>query len=244
MNYASKQTTPSPDGDSLAPIQTVSMHVAVADRLRQLIYEHLQPGDWMDELALARQLGVSRTPLREALKVLASEGLVTQVPRRGSFVASLSADEAEELFPVMALLEGRCAYEAVKKASDRDVAGLLALHRRLEQHAAAGRVAEYYAANQEFHQSLEALAGNRWLQRISHDLRRMLRLLRGRQLQLPGRLEESLGEHRELIEAIEARDAKRAQRIMHDHLLAQGAAWRTIQKLNQQPVSTSAKPAR
>ena len=97
------------------PLRPASLHEEVATRLRQMIFDRvLQPGQWIDELALAGDWQISRTPLREALKVLAAEGLVTPVPRQGCKVAEMSEEDADELLPVMALLEGRCAYEAVR----------------------------------------------------------------------------------------------------------------------------------
>src|SRR5687767_11407084 len=107
------------------PLRPASLHEEVAGRLRTMVFERqLVPGEWIDELALATQWRISRTPLREALKVLAAEGLVELVPRRGCRVTELSDADAEELFPVMALLEARCALEAVQKASDDEVAAL------------------------------------------------------------------------------------------------------------------------
>ena len=188
----------------------------------------LAPGQWIDELALAREWQISRTPLREALKVLAAEGLVTPVPRQGCKVAEMSEDDADELLPVMALLEGRCAFEAVRKASDADIRALQALHEKLERHAAAHNVDGYYRANHEFHSKVQALAANRWLDRATGDLRRFVRLLRGRQLNWPGRIDASINEHRVLLDAIVQRDAARAERVMHDHLLAQLAALKAL----------------
>jgi DNA-binding GntR family transcriptional regulator len=207
------------------PLRPASLHEAVAERLRSMVFERqLAPGAWIDEAALCQAWDISRTPLREALKVLAAEGLVELVPRRGCRVAMLSEDDAHELFPVMALLEGRCAYEAALKATPADLKELKRLHEQLERHAAAGNIEAYYRANHVFHSKVQALAANRWLDRATNELRRFMRLLRGRQLQRPGRLEESIGEHRALLAALEARDADAAERLMHDHLMAQLAA--------------------
>ena len=204
------------------PLRPASLHEEVAARLRSMVFERaLAPGQWVDELALARDWQISRTPLREALKVLAAEGLVTLVPRQGCRVTEVSEDDAEQLFPVMALLEGRCAFEAVLKATPADVKGLRRLHDALEKHAAASNVDGYYRANHDFHTRVQALADNRWLDRATNDLRTFVRLLRGRQLNWPGRMQESMAEHRALIDAVERRDAALAGRLMHDHLLAQ-----------------------
>ena len=216
------------------PLRPGSLHEEVAARLRTMVFERqLPPGAWIDELALANDWQISRTPLREALKVLAAEGLVTLVPRQGCRVTELSEDDAEELFPVMALLEGRCAYEAVRKATPADVKGLRRLHDVLEKYAAANNIDGYYRANHEFHTRVQAIAANRWLDRATNDLRRFMRLLRGRQLNRPGRIDDSINEHRVLIAAIEQRDAVRAERVMHDHLMAQLAALKALRAQEQ-----------
>jgi DNA-binding GntR family transcriptional regulator len=217
------------------PLRPASLHEEVAARLRIMVFERqLAPGQWIDELALAQAWHISRTPLREALKVLAAEGLVTLIPRRGCQVTELSEDDADALFPVMALLEGRCAYEAVLKASDGELQELKRLHDELEHQAAAHDLDGYYSANHVFHSRVQALAANRWLDRATNDLRRFLRLLRGRQLNLEGRIEESIAEHRALIAAIERRDAKRAEKLMHDHLMAQLAALKALREQERQ----------
>jgi DNA-binding GntR family transcriptional regulator len=216
------------------PLRPASLHEEVAARLRTMVFERqLPPGAWIDELSLARDWHISRTPLREALKVLAAEGLVTLVPRQGCRVTELSEDDADELFPVMALLEGRCAYEAVRKATPADVKGLRRLHDVLEKYAAAHNIDGYYRANHEFHTRVQAIAANRWLDRATNDLRRFMRLLRGRQLNRPGRIEDSINEHRVLIAAIEQRDAVRAERVMHDHLMAQLDALKALRAQEQ-----------
>jgi DNA-binding GntR family transcriptional regulator len=216
------------------PLRGASLHDGVAARLRAMVFEHqLRPGDWVDEKALALQWQISRTPLREALKVLAAEGLLELVPHRGCRVVELSPDDADALFPVMALLEGRCAFEAAKKAGDDDLRQLRRLHDDLERHAAAHDIDGYYRANHAFHAEVQRLAHNRWLDRSTGDLRKFMRLMRGRQLALPGRVEASINEHRVLIDAFEQRDAARAERAMHDHLMAQLQALKALRALDR-----------
>lgn len=211
------------------PLRGSSLHDGVAARLRTMIFDgELSPGDWVDEKALAAAWQVSRTPLREALKVLAAEGLVELVPHRGCRVVCLSDDDADDLFPVMALLEGRCAFEAVRHCDAAALARLRHLHGELERHADAADIDGYYRANHEFHSLVQALADNRWLDRVTGDLRRFMRLMRGRQLQLPGRMQASINEHRVLMDAFEQGDAARAERAMHDHLLAQLVAFKKL----------------
>jgi DNA-binding GntR family transcriptional regulator len=224
------------------PLRPGSLHEEVATRLRTMVFERqLAPGEWIDELALARDWQISRTPLREALKVLAAEGLVTPVPRQGCKVTELSEHDADDLFPVMALLEGRCAFEAVRKATPADVKALRKLHEVLERHAATGNVDGYYRANHEFHTRVQALADNRWLDRATNDLRRFLRMLRGRQLNWPGRIQASINEHRVLMDAIEHGDAARAERVMHDHLLAQLVALKALRAHEQAQAAGGAR---
>jgi DNA-binding GntR family transcriptional regulator len=213
------------------PLRGTSLHDGVAARLRSMVFERqLAPGEFVDEMALAEAWQISRTPLREALKVLAAEGLVELVPQRGSRVVELTDGDADDLFPVMALLEGRCAHEAATKATDAQIAELQRLHDELERHAAAKDIDAYYRANHVFHSRVQALAANRWLDRATGDLRKFMRLMRGRQLKLPGRIERSINEHRVLIDAFVQRDAERAERAMHDHLLAQLKALKQLRQ--------------
>lgn len=234
--------------DTIGAIRAPSLHEEVAARLRTMIFERqLGPGAWIDEKALATQWHISRTPVREALKVLMAEGLVSLTPRRGCVVTEVSEDDAERLFPVMAVLEGRCAFEAARQASDAGLAELRSLHDALERWAAAGDVDGYYRANHDFHTRVQALADNPWLTRVTEQLRVFVRLLRGRQLHLPGRLAHSLDEHRALIDALSRRDAERAGTLMHDHLMAQLAALRALRAAEQprpQPAEAATTPMR
>jgi len=214
-----------------APLRGTSLHDGVAARLRAMVFDgRLGPAEWIDEKALAEQWQVSRTPLREALKVLAAEGLVELVPNRGCRVIELTDDDADTLFPVIALLEGRCAFEAATKATDGDLRELRRLHDDLERHAAAQDIDGYYRANHVFHSLVQALARNRWLDRTTGDLRKFVRLMRGRQLALPGRIDESIAEHRQLIAAFERRDAALAEAAMHGHLMAQLKALKALRR--------------
>ena len=219
------------------------MHDGVAARLRTMLFDgELAAGEFIDEKALAKAWSVSRTPLREALKVLAAEGLVDLVPHRGCRVTLLSEDDADALFPVMALLEGRCAFEAASKASDEDLHQLRRLHDELERHAAAQSIDGYYHANHGFHSFVQKLADNRWLDRVTGDLRRFMRLMRGRQLALPGRIAASINEHRVLIDAFEQHDAARAERAMHDHLMAQLVALKKLRRSQARAAASTTTP--
>lgn len=206
-----------------------SLHQEVAETLREQIFEgHLPPGSFLDELALCERLEISRTPLREALKVLTAEGLLRHEPRRGCFVNEVSEQDLDEIFPVIALLEGRCAYEAARKASDADIAALDSLHERLKQHAQAQRINDYYATNFVIHEAIITLANNRWLAQAIADLRKILKLARLQQLHAPGRLAQSLSEHLAIYTALRARDCEGAEHAMRTHLARQREALREI----------------
>ena len=202
-----------------------SLHDEVAAQLRERIFAgELAPGAFLDEVALAAQMEISRTPLREALKVLTAEGLVRHEPRRGCFVNQVTARDLDEIFPVIALLEGRCAHEAALHASDADIERLQALHDKLGRHAKARRINEYYAVNFEIHEAIIALADNRWLAQVIGDLRKIVKLARLQQLHAPGRLDQSLAEHMAVFAALKARDAEGAEAAMRTHLSRQRVA--------------------
>jgi DNA-binding GntR family transcriptional regulator len=202
-------------------ITSTALYQQVAERLRQQIFAHeLTPGDWVDEQKLCEQYGISRTPLREALKVLAAEGLVELKPRRGCYVTEISRQDLDDIFPLIALLEGRCAFEAVQRAKAAELAELTAIHEQLERAAATQQIALFFEVNQEFHRRIQAMAGNRWLLSVIQDLRKVLKLSRLHSLSLEGRLQQSLAEHRDILRHIEAQDAAGAERAMYAHILS------------------------
>ena len=202
-----------------------SLHDEVAAQLRQRIFSgELAPGVFLDEVALAGDMQISRTPLREALKVLTAEGLVRHEPRRGCFVNQVTAQDLDEIFPVIALLEGRCAREAATHATDADLAALQVLHDKLARHAKARRINDYYSVNFEIHEAIITLADNRWLAQVIGDLRKIVQLARLQQLHAPGRLEQSLAEHLAVFAALKARDPEGAEAAMRTHLSRQRVA--------------------
>ena len=206
-----------------------SLSQQAIDLLREQIYNHkLAPGQRLDEAVLAEQLGISRTPLREALKVLSAEGLVDLQPHKGCFVTELTLRDMEEIFPIMATLEGRVAHEVASKRTPAQLKALDALHEKLEKHAAVDDVNRYYETNYVFHDQLQECAGNRWLQIVIGDLRKLLKLSRHHSLRLEGRLAASLAEHRALMKALHRQDADAAEQIMREHLLAQLEALREM----------------
>lgn len=205
------------------------LHDDVAHTLRERIFAgELAPGVFLDEIALAEGLGISRTPLREALKVLTAEGLVRHEPRRGCFVNQVTEQDLDDIFPVIASLEGQCAHQAALRASDADLAALEVLHQRLVDHALARRINDYYAANFAIHEAIITLADNRWLAQVIGDLRKIVKLSRLQQLHAPSRLDQSLSEHLAVFAALKARDAQGAEAAMRTHITRQRAALREL----------------
>lgn len=197
-----------------------ALYQEVAERLRQRIFtSQLSPGNWIDEQRLAEEYGISRTPLREALKVLASEGLVNLRPRRGCYVAEISVNDLRDIFPLLALLEGRALAEIIARGQTDDLDELELLHDKMERAARDGKTQRFFDANQEFHQKIQELSGNRRMLAIVQDLRKVMRLYQHGFLRHGDRLHQSLEEHRHLMEAIRARDAAHAETAMRNHLL-------------------------
>jgi DNA-binding GntR family transcriptional regulator len=193
-----------------------ALYQDVADRLRQQIFaRELEPGSWIDELKLAAGLGISRTPMREALKVLAVEGLVTLKAGRGAYVTEMSRDDVAQVYHLLGLLESDAAAQVAARADAAGRTELQALHEQLERQVRQRDA--FFATNERFHLALLRLAGNRWAEQMVLDLRKVMKLNRHHSLFKRGRLAESLAEHRALMAAIAQRDADAAARLMREH---------------------------
>jgi DNA-binding GntR family transcriptional regulator len=198
------------------PLARRALYEDVAERLRaQIFARELEPGAWIDELKLAAEYGISRTPLREALKVLAVEGLVTIKPRRGAYVAEMSRDDVAQIYHLLSLLESDAAAEVARSASDEQLARLARLHERLEKLTRQREA--FFAVNEQFHMALLEAAGNRWRTQIVTDLRKVMKLNRHHSLFKQGRIADSLAEHRALMEAVRRRSPARAAALMRAH---------------------------
>ena len=194
-----------------------ALYEQVAERVRGRIMSHqLAPGSWIDEQRLSAEFGISRTPLREALKVLAAEGLVTMKLRRGAYVTEVSERDLAEVYHLLALLESDAAMVVAQTASSAQLAELEALHRDLEADSADRD--RFFAANERFHMRLLEIADNRWRIQLVADLRKVMKLNRHLSLFRQGRLDASLKEHRRIMAALKARDPLRVQQLMQQHL--------------------------
>ena len=193
-----------------------ALYQEVAEHLRQRIFaRELTPGERIDELSIAGQLGISRTPLREALKVLAAEGLITMKPRRGAYVTETSPKDLADVYHLLSLLETDAAQAVARHASDAELAELKALHQELE--AAVDDADRFFVLNEAFHLRLLELADNRWRLQMVQDLRKLMKLSRQHSLHKSGRLQESLQEHRTLMQALLERNPQGAADSMRLH---------------------------
>jgi len=201
---------------SSAPLAPRPLYEEVAERLRERIFQReLAPGSWIDELKIAEAFGISRTPLREALKVLAAEGLVTMKVRRGAYVTEVSEQDLREVYELLALLESDAASAVARQASASELAELQALHDDLE--AAQHDRDRFFAINERFHLRLLELAGNRWRQQMVGDLRKVMKLNRHHSLFKTGRMAESLAEHRAILQALMQHQPEAARDRMQAH---------------------------
>ena len=197
-----------------------ALYEEVAELLRQRIFNReLAPGSWIDELKIAQAYGISRTPLREALKVLAAEGLVTMKVRRGAYVTEVSERDLADVYHLLGLLEADAAGVVAEHATQAQLEALQELHRELEGAARPGAQdrERFFQVNERFHTLLLQMADNRWRDQMVADLRKVMKLNRHNSLLKSGRIDESLKEHRALMAAISARDPALALRQMQEH---------------------------
>jgi DNA-binding GntR family transcriptional regulator len=200
-------------------IDVRALHREVASKLLEMIRKGvLVRGQRLIESEICAQIGVSRTPLREALRVLESEGLVELFPHKGVFIRQPSMREIQEMFEVMSALEGMCARMAAEKMTAAGWRKVQRLHQKLEIHYAEGDREKYIAVNQVFHAFVQELAGNRVLDEVVANLREKVALYRHQQIYEDKRFDESMREHREILDALHRRDPDAAERRMKRHL--------------------------
>lgn len=192
----------------------------VLDKLREAILSgRFHPGQRLVERELVELLGVSRTPIREALRKLELEGLVTTIPYKGPVVTRPTLEDARNLYEVRAALEGQAAALLAARATPEDVAQLEDRVGAAEVAVEAGDLRAVLAANNAFHDELAHRCGNPLLENLVANLRNRIILLRVESLSLPGRPPRSVAEHREMVERIRARDPEGARRCMEAHIL-------------------------
>lgn len=179
-------------------------------------------GERLDEQEIARLFGVSRTPVREAVRQLASTGLVTLIPNRGAFVSEVSPRELVQMFEVMAGLEAMAGGLAARRGTPEAVARIVRCHEACAVAAAEGDSDAYYAENSLFHTAIYAASGNDYLEAEATRLHQRLQAYRRLQLRVPRRIGQSLAEHGRIVEAIRGGDAGRAEEELRAHIAIQG----------------------
>jgi len=203
----------------VTPIIRRPLHEEATDRLRDLIVQgRLAPGERLNERLLSVQLGLSRTPLREAIKVLATEGLVELLPNRGAIVSHMDAVRLSESLVVMGALEALAGELACINATDAQVNEIRALHYEMLAYHARGDLAGYFKFNQAIHLKIVKYSGNTMLFNAYRQLNANVRRARYMANLSRERWDAAVREHDEILAALGARDVKRIKALLSDHL--------------------------
>ena len=221
-----------PDAHSTSVQETVRVPASrVAPKRSHAVRETLEerivdgtypPGTRLDEVALAKEFGVSRTPIRETLIQLSSSGMIDLRPRRGAVVAEMSPHRLCEMFEVMAELEAMCGRLAARRMTDEEHRRLDATHGRCETARDSGNTDDYFAHNEDFHRLIYAASHNAFLVEQATALQRRLRPYRRLQLRMRNRLKNSYSEHQGIIDALAASDGDLAAERLRNHVIVQG----------------------
>jgi len=204
--------------EPIAQIARIPLHEEVTNRIRDLIVEsQLAPGERIQEMQLAQQLGVSRTPIREALKVLTSEGLVELLPLRGAIVRVFTDKDARDMLDVIALLEA-FAGERACQADPARIEEVIDMHRRMRVLYEKRQRLEYFVLNQQIHEALIALTDNDTLSQTHGALSKRMRSLRYSGNSGAENWAAAMAEHEEMIVALERRDGPALSRAMREHI--------------------------
>jgi DNA-binding GntR family transcriptional regulator len=222
-------------------IPRVNVSVAAYSSVKQvLLSSKYTPGARVDIEELCRDLGVSRTPVFDALNRLEAEGLVEIVPRKGVYLVTLSEEKAQELCEVREILEARATRLAAKNLTDKQLGQLQRVLDKQASCLANGDVQGYASATIKFHNSIIEAAGNKTLERLLNAVHSQMQALRLRTLYLPTRLRQSFAEHTKIFEALSERDPERCERVAREHLVA--TMEYALQLLRQSRTELTRKP--
>jgi DNA-binding GntR family transcriptional regulator len=207
--------------ETTGPVTRTSLHDEVAQRLRDMVVEgRLEPGERLNERILCEQLQVSRTPLREAYRVLAAEGLLQILPNRGAMVAPLSVTELDATIEVLAALEELTGRLVAARIDDATLARIEARHHEMLAHHLRGDLPAYFKANQDIHLALVEASGNPVLAHEYRLLNARIRRYRFMANLSAERWSESVAEHETIMASLRARDGDALARQLADHLVA------------------------
>jgi DNA-binding GntR family transcriptional regulator len=213
-----RDLVPQPESE-VARIERPTLHNVVVSRIRDMIIEgQLPTGVRIHEGRVGEQLGVSRTPLREALKVLANEGLVELIPNRGATVRKLTAKEVRDMLDVLATLEELAGSLTCQNASDADIQEVRRLHDEMLQFYSAHNRLEYFKRNQQIHSALISLSGNASLAMVHDILQSRMKQIRYLGHRTEDQWAAAVADHEDMIGALEARDGQRLSNAMVTHL--------------------------
>ena len=211
--------------DHIRPVPHRSLPESVADKLRKLIVNGgLAPGEKIDERLLCERLGVSRTPFREATRLLAAEGLVRITPRRGARVAEITLADLAETFPILGALEGLAGELACRRITDAELRYLRRMQDRMVESHRTDDLDEYFRLNELIHRTIREIAGNTQLIEMLESVSTRVRRARYMANLYFDRWAEAIGEHEEILSALEARDGVRLSHLMRAHLANKHAA--------------------
>lgn len=204
-----------------------------ADNIAEALEEHIfsgsfQDGDRLDEVRLAEQFGVSRTPLREAFQRLALSGLVELVPRRGAFVRQPGPIELMEMFEVMAELEAVCGRLAAMRISEEALDDLREANAKCQKAVDARDTDGYYTENERFHKTIYRQSGNRFLEQEAAKLHKRLKPFRRQQLKFRGRMAQSMAEHEAIVDALATGKPEESANALRNHVAVQGEKFHNL----------------
>ncbi|MBS7543890.1 GntR family transcriptional regulator [Ancylobacter oerskovii] len=232
---------------SSAPIVRHSLHESLVAPLREMILQgELRPGEKVPEEELSERFGVSRTPIREALKVLAAEGVLQILPHRGAIVARITEEQIEELFPIMASLERLAGLLACQQATDADVARVRALHERMVECYQSGDEVEYLRHNRLIHEAFFAIAGNATLSAFYQQILTRIHACRFVVRKSRAHWQAAVDEHTQMIEAFEARNAVRLAALLETHVTGTtvGIARAFVSRMQEEGAAQEPAPAK
>jgi len=200
-------------------IQRAPLHKQVAASLRRMILEgELGPGARVPERVLCERFGISRTPLREALKVLSFEGLLELHPNRGATVTEVSEGAVDEMFPVMGALEALAGRLACEHISAQELADIEDMHAQMLKHYQHGDAEPYFRVNEQIHEAILQASRNPVLVKTYRDLSRRVRRMRYIARLTPERWQQAIAEHEQMLEALRKRDGNALAGVLHKHL--------------------------
>ncbi|MBX2884832.1 MAG: GntR family transcriptional regulator [Granulosicoccus sp.] len=204
---------------SIEALERKSLHEELVERLRDILIEgDFNAGDKVPEKALCEQLGVSRTPMREALKVIAADGLITLIPNRGAVFRDITAEEIDALFPVIGALEALAGELACQHFSDQEIVAIKKLHEKMRHAYDKRNLSSYFKLNQQIHERIMAAANNAVLSEQYRMLSNRLRRARYQANMSDQRWADAIAEHDEMMHAIEKRDGAALAQILRAHL--------------------------